>query len=152
MEFEDCGNIRLPVDSTVLMDELINFRDSESGDTIERQVEVLSEIIDSISDNPRWSLDIPINLNVKLSIDKNVIKKIPFSSVFKLFLFLQIEFFAFFVINKKFTIINSLVKCIHAIRPCHFYNSIHKMQKTKNQTILRMRQFQSCTNSFCLEK
>jgi hypothetical protein len=74
MEFEDCGNIRLPVDSTVLMDELINFRDSESGDTIERQVEVLSEIIDSISDNPRWSLDIPINLNVKLSIDKNVIK------------------------------------------------------------------------------
>jgi len=77
MEFEDCGNIRLPVDSTVLMDELINFRDSESGDTIERQVEVLSEIIDSISDNPRWSLDIPINLNVKLSIDKNVIKKIP---------------------------------------------------------------------------
>jgi hypothetical protein len=77
MEFEDCGNIRLPVDSTVLMDELINFRDSESGDTIERQVEVLSEIIDSISDNPRWSLDIPNNLNVKLSIDKNVIKKIP---------------------------------------------------------------------------
>ena len=79
MEFEDCGNIRLPVDSTVLMDELINFRDSESGDTIARQVEVLSEIIDSISDNPSWSLDVPTNLNVKLSIDKNVIKKIPFA-------------------------------------------------------------------------
>ena len=77
MEFEDCGNIRLPVDSTVLMDELINFRDSESGDTTARQVEVLSEIIDSISDNPSWSLDVPTNLNVKLSIDKNVIKKIP---------------------------------------------------------------------------
>ena len=77
MEFEDCGNIRLPVDSTVLMDELINFRDSESGDTTARKVEVLSEIIDSISDNPSWSLDVPTNLNVKLSIDKNVIKKIP---------------------------------------------------------------------------
>ena len=77
MEFEDCGNIRLPVDSTVLMDELINFRDSESGDTTARQVEVLSEIIDSISDNPSWSLDVPTNLNVKLSIDKNVIKKSP---------------------------------------------------------------------------
>ena len=77
MEFEDCGNIRLPVDSTVLMDELINFRDSESGDTTARQLEVLSEIIDSISDNPSWSLDVPTNLNVKLSIDKNVIKKIP---------------------------------------------------------------------------
>jgi hypothetical protein len=77
MEFEDCGNIRLPVDSTVLMDELINFRNSLSGDTLEQQVQTLSETIDSISDNPSWSLDVPTNLNVKLSIDKNVIKKIP---------------------------------------------------------------------------
>ena len=77
MEFEDCGNIRLPVDSTVLMDELINFRNSISGDTLEQQVQTLSETIDSISDNPSWSLDVPTNLNVKLSIDKNVIKKIP---------------------------------------------------------------------------
>jgi hypothetical protein len=77
MEFEDCGNIKLPVDSTVLMDELINFRNSLSGDTIEQQVQTLSETIDSISDNPSWSLDVPTNLNVKLSIDKNVIKKIP---------------------------------------------------------------------------
>jgi hypothetical protein len=77
MEFEDCGNIKLPVDSTVLMDELINFRNSLSGDTLEQQVQTLSETIDSISDNPSWSLDVPTNLNVKLSIDKNVIKKIP---------------------------------------------------------------------------
>jgi len=77
MEFEDCGNIKLPVDSTVLMDELINFRNSISGDTLEQQVQTLSETIDSISDNPSWSLDVPTNLNVKLSIDKNVIKKIP---------------------------------------------------------------------------
>jgi hypothetical protein len=77
MEFKDCDNIKLPVDSQVLVDELIEFRNTESGDTIEAQVQTLNQIIDSISDNPDWSLTIPSNLNVKVSIDKNVIKQIP---------------------------------------------------------------------------
>jgi len=77
MEFEDCDNIKLPVNSEVLIDELIDFRDTESGNTVEEQVEILGKIIDSISDNPDWSLTAPANLNVKVSIDKNVIKKIP---------------------------------------------------------------------------
>lgn len=77
MEFKDCDNIKLPVDSQVLVDELIEFRNTESGDTIESQVQTLNQIIDSISDNPDWSLTIPSNLNVKVSIDKNVIKQIP---------------------------------------------------------------------------
>lgn len=77
MEFQDCDNLRLPVDSQVLMDQLINFRNSESGDTVEQQVEILSEIIDSISENPSWGFGVPSNLNLKVSIDKSVIKKIP---------------------------------------------------------------------------
>lgn len=77
MEFEDCDNVKLPVDSEVLMDQLIEFRNSESGDTIEAQVAVLGEIIDSVSDNPDWSINLPSNFNFKVSIDKNVIKKIP---------------------------------------------------------------------------
>jgi hypothetical protein len=77
MEFEDCDNIKLPVDSEVLMDQLIEFRNSESGDTIEEQVAVIGGIIDSVSDNPEWSINSPSNLNVRISIDKNVIKKIP---------------------------------------------------------------------------
>ena len=77
MEFEDCDNIKLPVNSQVLIDELINFRDTLSGDTVENQVETLGQIIDSISDNPDWSITAPANLNVKVSIDKSVIKKIP---------------------------------------------------------------------------
>ena len=77
MEFEDCDNIKLPVNSQVLIDELINFRDTLSGDTVETQVETLGQIIDSISDNPEWSITAPANLNVKVSIDKSVIKKIP---------------------------------------------------------------------------
>jgi len=77
MEFEDCDNIKLPVNSQVLVDELINFRDTLSGDTVESQVQTLGQIIDSISDNPDWSITAPANLNVKVSIDKSVIKKIP---------------------------------------------------------------------------
>jgi hypothetical protein len=77
MEFVDCDNIKLPVDSEVLVDELIEFRDTESGTTVEEQVAVLETIIDSISNNPAWNLTGPANLNVKASIDKNVIKKIP---------------------------------------------------------------------------
>jgi hypothetical protein len=77
MEFVDCDNIKLPVDYEVLVDELIEFRDTESGTTVEEQVAVLETIIDSISNNPAWSLTGPANLNVKASIDKNVIKKIP---------------------------------------------------------------------------
>lgn len=77
MEFQDCDNVKLPVDTQVLMDQLISFRNSESGDTVERQVEIVSEIIDSISENPSWGFGVPSNLNLKVSIDKNVIKKIP---------------------------------------------------------------------------
>jgi hypothetical protein len=77
MEFEDCDNIQLPVDSEVLVDQLIEFRDNLSGETVDQQVVNLEQIIDSISDNPTWSLTAPSNLNVKVSIDKNVIKKIP---------------------------------------------------------------------------
>ena len=77
MEFEDCDNIRLPVNSQVLYDELIEFRNTESGDTVDAQVEILEQIIDSISNNPDWAITAPANLNVKVSIDKSVIKKIP---------------------------------------------------------------------------
>jgi hypothetical protein len=77
MEFVDCDNIKLPVDYEVLVDELIEFRDTESGTTVEEQVAVLETIIDSISNNPAWNLTGPANLNVKASIDKNIIKKIP---------------------------------------------------------------------------
>jgi hypothetical protein len=77
MEFEDCDNIQLPVDSEALVTQLVEFRDNLSGETVDQQVANLEEILDSISDNPTWSLTAPSNLNVKVSIDKNVIKKIP---------------------------------------------------------------------------
>jgi len=77
MEFEDCDNVKVPVDSESLVSQLIDFRNSLSGQTIEQQVGTLETIIDSISQNPDWRATIPNNFNVGVSIDTNVIKKIP---------------------------------------------------------------------------
>jgi hypothetical protein len=38
MEFEDCDNVKLPVDVDTLINSLINFRDSEVTQTQEQKV------------------------------------------------------------------------------------------------------------------
>jgi hypothetical protein len=77
MEFEDCGNVKLPVNHEVLVNELIKFRDTQSGQTNEQRVATLEQIIDTISQNPQWGPLIPNNFNVSGAINKNVIKQIP---------------------------------------------------------------------------
>jgi len=77
MEFEDCDNVKLPVDADSLIEQLVDLRDNISGQTINDQVAALESIIDSISQNPDWSVAIPNNFNVAVAIDTNVIKKIP---------------------------------------------------------------------------
>lgn len=119
VEFEDCDNIKLPVDSETLVSQLIDFRDTESGETIEEQVEVLEQIIDSISDNPEWSLTVPSNLNVKVSIDKNIIKKIPLAvaagvltpkNLLPLYMLLSVvQSGATFTYNQAITNVNTLI-------------------------------------------
>jgi len=76
MEFEDCNNIKLPVDSESLISQLIDLRDV-TGQTVAQQVAVAEQIIDSISENPEWKLMVPANFNVKVSINTNIIKQIP---------------------------------------------------------------------------
>jgi hypothetical protein len=77
IEFVDCNNVKLPVDSDALLDQLIEFRNSASGQTTDEKVKTIETIIDSISQNPSWSAQIPANFNVQVSINTNVIKKIP---------------------------------------------------------------------------
>lgn len=76
MEFEDCENVKLPVNSQVIVDQLIEFR-SQTGQTIEEVVTTIEKIVDSISENPEWKLRVPSNFNVDVAINKNVIKQIP---------------------------------------------------------------------------
>ena len=77
MEFEDCDNVKLPVDYESLTQELGTFRNELSGQTTEQQVAAMERIIDSISQNPDWNLYIPANFNVNVAINQNVLKQIP---------------------------------------------------------------------------
>jgi hypothetical protein len=77
MEFIDCDNIKLPVDYESLTQQLGTFRAEQSGLTSEQKVAGLEKIIDSISQNPSWSLYVPANFNVSVSINTSVLKKIP---------------------------------------------------------------------------
>ena len=77
MEFEDCDNVKLPVDYESLTQELGTFRTELSGQTTEQQVAAMERIIDSISQNPDWSLYIPANFNANVAINQNVLKQIP---------------------------------------------------------------------------
>jgi hypothetical protein len=77
MEFIDCENVKLPVDTQNLVNQLIIFRDDLDSQPQQQQVDTMSNIIDSIYQNPEWSPLIPSNFNVSVAINKNVIKQIP---------------------------------------------------------------------------
>lgn len=77
MEFVDCDNVKLPVDTETLVSQLIDFRDNVDNQTTEQQVNTINTIVNSISQNPQWAPMIPSNFNTSVAIDKNIIKKIP---------------------------------------------------------------------------
>jgi hypothetical protein len=77
VEFENCDNVKLPVNTDVLVNELIDFRNKVSGQTVEEKVKVLEKITDSLAQNPEWKLFLPQNVNVQVAIDTDIIKKIP---------------------------------------------------------------------------
>lgn len=75
MEFEDCNNVKVPVDSQSLVSQLIQFRNTVSAQTTEEKVKTLETIIDSISQNPDWKNKIPSDFNANVAIDQNILKK-----------------------------------------------------------------------------
>ena len=75
-EFEDCGNVKLPIDFNTILGELTNFRDVVDNQNIEEQVKSLENILNSISENPEFKIYAP-NLNLKDVFNKDVIKQIP---------------------------------------------------------------------------
>ena len=76
VEFEDCGNVKLPIDFNTILGELTNFRDVVDNQNIEEQVKSLENILNSISENPEFKIYAP-NLNLKDVFNKDVIKQIP---------------------------------------------------------------------------
>ena len=76
IEFEDCGNVKLPIDFNTILGELTNFRDVADDQNIEEQVKSLENILNSLSENPELKLYVP-NFNLKDIINKDILKLIP---------------------------------------------------------------------------
>jgi len=76
MEFEDCNNVKLPVDYNTLTDGLIKFRENDELST-EAQVKELNSVLDSIYQNPDWKVFLPTNFNLEVAVNKDILKQIP---------------------------------------------------------------------------
>jgi hypothetical protein len=60
-----------------LVDELIKFRDVLDDQTTEEQVNTISNILDTIYQNPDWNELLPTNFNLELAVNKDFLKQIP---------------------------------------------------------------------------
>lgn len=78
VEFEDCGNVKLPVDTEGTQRMLKNL---QNEDSVERKIGIVESMLNDISNNKQWkNLTLP-GLNLNSSIKMDFIKEIPTSLV-----------------------------------------------------------------------
>lgn len=75
--FEDCGNVKLPVNADEIVTQLVDFANQISGQTKDQTVANIENIIDSISKNKQWSMMVPNNASLSVAVDRNFIKNLP---------------------------------------------------------------------------
>lgn len=76
-QFEDCGNIKLPVNSKVVIDELVKFRERIESSTNAESAQSIENLINSVINNPVWQSEIKRGVGLDISVGQNVIKQIP---------------------------------------------------------------------------
>jgi hypothetical protein len=77
VQFESCDNIKLPVDYETLVNELVNLRDVIDDQSPEEQVKSISNVLDTLYQNPDWQAFLPTNFNGEIAFNKEYIKQIP---------------------------------------------------------------------------
>jgi len=75
--FESCGSVNLPVNAETILDQIVEFSNSVSGNTSQQNVQAIENIIDTFAANPLWSPLIPKGVKVDIEINKNIIKDLP---------------------------------------------------------------------------
>jgi hypothetical protein len=150
MEFEDCNNVKLPVNYDILVDELINYRATLSGKTTEQQVKGLENIIDTITQNPDWKLLIPSSLNTTVSINKNVLKQIPKAVaaavltpkvLLPIFILLSVvEKEAIGYVNKQITSANTVIQSANTTSN-NAYNQVNNTINDGTEFLKKFKQF-----------
>lgn len=78
VSYETCDNIELPVDIENIFEVLEEIQFIEDGDNFE---EALNKITNQLSNDPRWSLQFPFPDQLKITVDFDIIKKIPLAVV-----------------------------------------------------------------------
>lgn len=77
VQFESCGEVKLPVNSQDLLDGLVDLRDNLSGNTPQQTVQSIENIVDTFINNPEWGPLVPIGINLDIQINKDFIKNLP---------------------------------------------------------------------------
>lgn len=71
VEFEDCQNVLLPVDSQSIIDSLIKFNKSNN------ELEAAQQLTNALTDNEKWKFLIPNSVDIKLSVDLSFLTNLP---------------------------------------------------------------------------
>jgi hypothetical protein len=66
MEFQDCNNVKLPVDYETIVNQLIDFRENENLST-EAQVQNIIDVANTVFENPDWKVFLPTNFNLEIA-------------------------------------------------------------------------------------
>ena len=77
-EFTDCNNLKLPVNTESLLSSMTRLIDNNS-DNPEQNVDSLISLVDDMSKDENWKLNIPsgINLNLNVAVNADFLKIIP---------------------------------------------------------------------------
>jgi hypothetical protein len=76
IEFEDCENVKLPIDTETIINQLINFREDDNLST-EAQVQNIIDVTNALFENPEWSVFLPTNFNLPIAVNTDILKQIP---------------------------------------------------------------------------
>ena len=74
VEFEECQNVKLPVDSTTILNGLLKFNDAKD---IEAEKKIATGLVDLLTDNPEWKLKLPNSVDIKLACDLSFLTNLP---------------------------------------------------------------------------
>jgi hypothetical protein len=73
--FEDCDNVKLPIDADEISDEIARFASQTSGKTNDELVNSMDEIVESVF--AKWKVLVPNNASLEVSVNKDFIKNLP---------------------------------------------------------------------------
>jgi len=72
-EFEDCGNVKLPVNTQAIFDDLIEIRELPDNE----KVDGLIQKIEKLGKDENWKLFLPDGINIDIAIKDGLLKVIP---------------------------------------------------------------------------